>query len=70
MTPAFTHWNEFFAMGGYGLYIWLAVALAWLPLAVLILHTRWQQRAILLTIRRRHARGQRMRNAPGREATL
>ncbi len=25
MTPAFASWNEFFAMGGYAFFVWLAV---------------------------------------------
>ncbi|MFU0885788.1 heme exporter protein CcmD [Kluyvera sichuanensis] len=70
MTPAFKHWNDFFAMGGYGLYIWLAVTLVLLALAGLICHTCWQRRAILQAIRRSHAREQRRRNVPQREASL
>ena len=27
MTPAFASWNEFFAMGGYAFFVWLAVAM-------------------------------------------
>mgnify|MGYP006985872582 CR=1 FL=1 len=25
MRPAFSSWYDFFAMGGYGFYVWLAV---------------------------------------------
>lgn len=34
MTPAFASWSDFFAMGGYALYVWLAVAMSvihWWP---------------------------------------
>ena len=27
MTTAFASWSDFFAMGGYAFYVWLAVAL-------------------------------------------
>ena len=27
MTPAFASWNEFFAMGGYAFFVWLAVVM-------------------------------------------
>ena len=29
MTPAFASWNEFFAMGGYAFFVWLAVVMQW-----------------------------------------
>ncbi|MRS88897.1 heme exporter protein CcmD [Enterobacteriaceae bacterium RIT714] len=70
MTPAFKYWSEFFAMGGYGLYIWLAVVLTLLALAGLILHTCMQRRAILQAIRRSHSREQRRRNVQESEASL
>ena len=37
MTPAFASWSDFFAMGGYALYVWLAVAMSVIPLVVLVL---------------------------------
>jgi heme exporter protein D len=36
MTPAFASWSDFFAMGGYALYVWLAVAMSVIPLVVLV----------------------------------
>lgn len=61
MTPAFSSWQAFFAMGGYGFYVWLAVAFTLIPLAVLVVHTRWQRHRLLADIRQRQAREQRMR---------
>ena len=36
MTPAFSSWHAFFAMGGYAFYVWLAVAGSVLVLSLLI----------------------------------
>ncbi|QGJ40532.1 heme exporter protein CcmD [Citrobacter freundii] len=47
MTPAFASWSDFFAMGGYALYVWLAVAMSVIPLVVLVVHSTLQHRAIL-----------------------
>ena len=47
MTTAFASWSDFFAMGGYALYVWLAVAMSVIPLVVLVVHSTLQHRAIL-----------------------
>ena len=39
MTPAFASWNEFFAMGGYAFFVWLAVVMTVIPLVVLVVHS-------------------------------
>lgn len=36
MTPAFASRNEFFAMGGYAFFVWLAVVMTVIPLVVLV----------------------------------
>ncbi len=61
MSPAFSSWAAFFAMGGYAFYVWLAVAATLLPLAALIIHTLWRRRALLSEIRRQQARLLRIR---------
>ncbi|WP_034948126.1 heme exporter protein CcmD [Erwinia oleae] len=61
MTPAFASWQEFFAMGGYAFYVWLAVACTLAALAGLILHTFIQHRALLKAIRQRQLRERRLR---------
>ncbi|ACX88479.1 heme exporter protein CcmD [Pectobacterium parmentieri] len=63
MNIAFTNWQDFFAMGGYALYVWLAVVLTLLPLSALIGHTLWHRRALLNDIRRQQAREQRKSTA-------
>ncbi len=67
MTWAFTHWSEFFAMGGYAFYVWLAVAFTLLPLLGLVFHSRCQHRAILRAVARQQAREQRVNAARQRQ---
>ncbi len=69
MTWAFSSWQDFFAMGGYGFYVWIAVAATLLPLAGLVLHTMIQRRQLLAEVRRRGAREQRIAQARKREET-
>lgn len=61
MMPAFTSWPAFFAMGGYGFYVWLAVSVSLLSLLGLVIHTHWRRCQLLGDIRRQQARVQRMR---------
>lgn len=63
MTPAFSTWQDFFAMGGYASYVWLAVTCVLLGLGGLILHTVIQRRRLLTAIRQREARERRIRVA-------
>ncbi|WP_159567138.1 heme exporter protein CcmD [Budvicia diplopodorum] len=71
MTPAFSSWQEFFAMGGYGFFVWLAVAATLLSLLALVFHTRWQRKRLLTEIQRRKSREARIENAKNQqEATL
>ncbi|AJI94055.1 heme exporter protein CcmD [Yersinia ruckeri] len=67
MTPAFHSWVEFFAMGGYAFYVWLAVAVTLLALAGLWVHTLWMKRQLLADIRLQRGREQRIRQAQLRE---
>ncbi|WP_233980598.1 heme exporter protein CcmD [Pectobacterium versatile] len=63
MNIAFTSWQDFFAMGGYAFYVWLAVVLTLLPLSVLVGHTLLSRRTLLSDIRRQQAREQRKNTA-------
>lgn len=67
MTPAFNSWAEFFAMGGYAFYVWLAVVVALLSLFGLWAHTLWMKQRLLKSIRRQRRRDQRVRQAQQRE---
>lgn len=63
MNSAFTNWADFFSMGGYAFYVWLAVAMTVIPLLALVVHTVSQQRIILKEAGRQQAREQRIRAA-------
>lgn len=60
MTPAFASWNEFFAMGGYAFFVWLAVVMTVIPLVVLVVHSVMQHRAILRGVAQQRAREARL----------
>ncbi|MBB1201427.1 heme exporter protein CcmD [Enterobacteriaceae bacterium 89] len=62
MTSAFANWQDFWAMGGYAFYVWLAVAGTLLPLLGLLGHCILQRRAVLHQIAQQQTR-QRRRQA-------
>ncbi|HCK5532064.1 TPA: heme exporter protein CcmD [Salmonella enterica subsp. enterica serovar Enteritidis] len=64
MSPAFSSWSDFFAMGGYAFFVWLAVAMTVAPL---VLHTVLQRRAILRGVAQQRAREARMRAAQAQQ---
>ncbi|EMB7318727.1 heme exporter protein CcmD [Salmonella enterica] len=64
MSPAFSSWSDFFAMGGYAFFVWLAVAMT---VALLALHTVLQRRAILRGVVQQQAREARMRAAQAQQ---
>lgn len=69
MTSAFSSWSEFFAMGGYAFYVWLAVAMSIIPLVVLVIHTVTQHGAILRDVSRQRAREARLQAAQNQQET-
>ncbi|AUX94216.1 heme exporter protein CcmD [Mixta gaviniae] len=68
MNPAFSSWHDFFAMGGYGFYVWLAVGFTLASLAMLAAHTLWQRRQLLKSVRQHQARERRIRAAKMKQA--
>ena len=66
MTSAFASWSDFFAMGGYGFYVWLAVALTLIPILLLCVHTAIQRKMIINAIIQQQAREQRQKAARAR----
>lgn len=60
MTPAFSSWEAFFAMSGYGFFIWLALSIAIVAMVGLIIHTRVTKNSLLKEIARREQREQRI----------
>ncbi|MEH6452198.1 MAG: heme exporter protein CcmD [Psychromonas sp.] len=67
---AFSSIADFFAMGGYGFYVWLAYGISLLSLAILIINTVVKRKQILNNVNKRVARGQRIRQAKNMEGTL
>ncbi|EDI8357211.1 heme exporter protein CcmD [Salmonella enterica subsp. enterica serovar Kentucky] len=67
MSPAFSSWSDFFAMGGYAFFVWLAVAMT---VALLALHTVLQRRAILRGVAQQQAREARMRAAQAQQEVV
>lgn len=41
-----TNWNEFFAMGGYGLYVWGSLVVVFAAVVAELLQLRWRTQAI------------------------
>jgi len=68
MTPAFSSWQTFFAMGGYAFYVWLAVCFTLIPLVMLFIHSVLQRRRLLVDIRQRQSRERRIRAAKTKKA--
>ena len=53
--------QEFFAMGGHGLYVWLSYALSWSVILVFV----WRLRVVRRTfVRQARARAQRLQGEP------
>lgn len=69
MVPAFHSWAQFFAMGGYGFYVWLSVAVTLVAFFSIILHTILHRRSLLRSIVSRQAREQRILAAKKRKQT-
>ncbi|HAV1831800.1 TPA: heme exporter protein CcmD [Enterobacter hormaechei subsp. steigerwaltii] len=55
MIGVFHDWRDFWLMGGYAFYVWLAVLSTVIPLCLIIGHTLWQHRALLVAVRRQRA---------------
>ncbi len=59
MSPAFSSFAAFLNMGGYAVYVWLAVAVTVAAL-LLTVHTLWARRALFHEVRRQQARERRI----------
>lgn len=67
---AFSSIADFFSMGGYGFYVWLAYGISFLSLFLLIINTINKKKTIFRMVKQRYARQQRINNAQNREGTL
>ncbi|MBT0724102.1 heme exporter protein CcmD [Rosenbergiella sp. S61] len=67
MTPAFHSWAQFLAMGGYGFYVWLSVFVALLVMLILVGHSAYQRRQLLVMIATKQDREKRIMTAKRRK---
>ncbi len=67
---AFDSLADFFAMGGYGFYVWLSYGISFLALFVLIFNSRAKKKKILKSVEQRLSREQRIKKAQNMEGTL
>lgn len=67
MSPAFHSWSQFWAMGGYGFYVWLSVCVALFVMSVLVGHSAYQRRHLLTMIVTKQDREQRILAAKKRK---
>ncbi|VEB72181.1 Cytochrome c-type biogenesis protein CcmD [Providencia rustigianii] len=70
MNSAFASWSDFFAMGGYGFYVWLAVVLTILPILGFCFHTFIQRKMIINSIIQQQTREARQKAARVRRESL
>ncbi|GAB3027968.1 heme exporter protein CcmD [Bowmanella dokdonensis] len=65
----FDSWQAFWAMGGYGFYVWLAFAVSLLALIVLIGHSLISRRNLVRLIGREQQRLARIKRSQARRQT-
>jgi heme exporter protein D len=63
-------WAEFWAMGGYAVYVWGSVGVTALLLALEVWHARWAHRAVLAQLKAEHAVGQLLAQASAVEELM
>ncbi|HAV1788635.1 TPA: heme exporter protein CcmD [Enterobacter hormaechei subsp. xiangfangensis] len=63
MTLAFDSWHAFFAMAGYGKYVWPALGLSLLLLLGLLLSIIFKRNALIRNIHRQQQRARRRMSA-------
>jgi len=67
MSPAFHSWSQFWAMGGYSFYVWLSVFVAVAVMIILVVHSVYQRRYLLVMIATKQEREQRVMAAKKRK---
>jgi heme exporter protein D len=66
----FDSWSAFWAMGGYGFYVWLSFGLTMLALVGLVISTRATRKSLLRAVKQKQARAARRKAAQKLENTL
>ncbi len=66
----FDSWSAFWAMGGYGFYVWLSFGVTILALVGLVISTRAARKSLLRAVKQKQARAARRKAAQKLENTL
>ncbi|OIN07687.1 heme exporter protein CcmD [Oceanisphaera psychrotolerans] len=66
----FDSWSAFWAMGGYGFYVWLSFGVTILALVGLVISTRSTRKSLLRAVKQKQARAARRKAAQKLENTL
>lgn len=56
----FQSWNDFWAMGGYGFYVWLSYGISLLTIVILIAQSVAGKKKVFESVRREQQREQRL----------
>lgn len=56
----FQSWNDFWAMGGYGFYVWLSYGISLLTIVILIAQSVVGKKKVFESVRREQQREQRL----------
>jgi heme exporter protein D len=67
---AFDSIADFFAMGGYGFYVWLSYGVSLFALLVLILNTIFTRKKLIKNVQQNAMRAKRIQKAQKMEGTL
>lgn len=67
---AFTSLSDFFAMGGYSFYVWLAYSVSLLSITFLIINSVSKRKKIFNQVEQRLLREQRIKAAENKEGIL
>ncbi|WP_417614572.1 heme exporter protein CcmD [Oceanisphaera sp.] len=66
----FDTWSEFWAMGGYGFYVWLSFGFTLVALVGIVISSMATKKSLLRAVKQKQARAQRRKAARKLENTL
>ncbi|GGB45382.1 heme exporter protein D [Oceanisphaera marina] len=66
----FDTWSAFWAMGGYGFYVWLSFGFTLVALVGIVISTMATKKSLLRAVKQKQARAQRRKAAQKLENTL
>lgn len=66
----FESWSDFFHMGGYGFYVWLAYGISLAAILLLVIQSYKGKNAVLREVKREQQREQRLQTTKTNEGAL